>query len=42
VAEWALSGEELELELAVRGAVVRTSAVSRRTTVLLLRLHHQI
>jgi superfamily II DNA or RNA helicase len=40
VAERALSGEEPEL--AARGAVVRTRAVSRRTTVLLLRLRHQI
>jgi hypothetical protein len=40
VAERALSGEEPEL--AARGAVVRTRAVTRRTTVLLLRLRHQI
>ncbi len=40
VAERALSGEEPEL--AARSAVVRTTAVSRRTTILLLRLRHQI
>jgi superfamily II DNA or RNA helicase len=40
VAERALSGEEPEL--AARSAVVRTNAVAVRTTVLLLRLRHQI
>lgn len=40
VAERALSGEEPEL--AARGAVVRARAVTRRATVLLLRLRHQI
>ena len=40
VAERALSGEEPEL--AARSAVVRTKAVSERTTLLLLRLRHQI
>jgi hypothetical protein len=40
VAERALSGEEPEL--AARGAVIRTRGVSERTTLLLLRLRHQI
>ena len=40
VAERALSGEEPELT--ARSAVIRTKAVSERTTLLLLRLRHQI
>jgi Ribonuclease G/E len=40
VAERALSGEEPEL--AARGAVIRTRGVSERTSLLLLRLRHQI
>ena len=40
VAERALSGEEPEL--AARSAVIRTNGVKERTTLLLLRLRHQI
>ena len=40
VAERALSGEEPDL--AARSAVIRTNGVSERTTLLLLRLRHQI